>query len=173
MKAAISGDFYGRIAAPPRVRATKERGRQFISLKVNRLDDADGIRPVWVSSFHGVEPYRDSLKEGDLIRVSGAIDLFEWTDAAGIARAALKIAADEITLALTEPKLKGKTKEKIAAEEPAPAASLFEDDGRKSAGNLFQGPAAPPKRGKTYDWYDKGGDGIADIFPKEEATCQI
>lgn len=120
MKIPFTGDVFGRIAAPPKVRATKDGGKQFISLRLNRLNDLDGAHPVWVSSFHGVEVYASVLEEGDIVHVSGAVDLHEWTDQAGQHRAALKIVAGEITLALTEPKLKAKVREKKAPAAPVP-----------------------------------------------------
>ncbi len=168
MKSSISCQL-SAIVADVKVRQTTQHARDFISLRVNLLDDPDGKDPLWVSTFHDVPALKDALQSGQRVKIEGKVKLHRYTDAGGVERSLLKIDADEIALVLTgaekeaaKAKAKQKEAEKQAAKAAQPTLELG-DDGLKSAAGLYQGPA-PPQSGKTYEWHDKGGDEIADLF---------
>ena len=169
MKSSISCQF-SDIVADVKIRQTKLHPKDFVSLKVNLLDDPQGEEPVWVSTFHDVDTLRDALQNGQRVKIEGKIKPHRYMDASGTERCILKVDADEIALVLTGAEKiaeKARAKEKEAAKQRAklaqPALELDDDSGLKSAAGLYQGPA-PPNSGKTYDWHETGGDRIDDIF---------
>ena len=164
MKSTISCQF-SAIVADVKIRQTTQHARDYVSLRVNLLDDPDGKDPLWISTFHDVPALKDTLQSGQRVKIEGKIKLHRYTDASGAERSLLKIDADEIALVLTGAEKsaeKAKAKEREAgrqAAKEAQSALQLEKDGLKSSAGLYQGPAAR-KGGKVYE-----GDVFGDDLP--------
>ena len=147
MKASISCRFTALIA-DIKVRQTKQHPKDFISLRVNLLDDPEGEEPIWVSTFHDVADLKETLLQGQRIKIEGKIKPHRYTDSTGIERFIMKVDADEIALVLTgqekeaaKAKEKERKAQKLASKEAQPALNLTDDDMFKSSAKLYQGPA--------------------------------
>lgn len=93
---------YGRLGADPRAVETRSGKPMTVATLAVDLGEADGP-PLWLGivAFGRLADELQRHHKGDLVSVSGRLQVRHWTDTAGTAREQLQVVADALVSART------------------------------------------------------------------------